>query len=138
GEEVNLHGLPTYGPATPGNYNIAAPVWDFSSLAPTGVMAGVEDDGVADVDADVEGDAASDQVAAGSALGEELGNRMLEDFGDEPVHPGFGTPVQRDTDEEMLDTPGLESGIMRVRAPSEGVEDAPVAEVKLDERTSRD
>ncbi|KAL9083772.1 MAG: hypothetical protein Q9165_008382 [Trypethelium subeluteriae] len=138
GGEVNVHGLPAYGPATPGNYNVAAPGWDFSFLGTPGGPVGVEDDGVADVDADVEEDAASDQVAAGSALGEELGNRMLEDFGDETAHPGFGTPVQRDTDEEMLDTPGLESGIMRVRAPSEGVEDAPVAEVKLDEGDSRD
>ena len=126
-EENDRDQQSAYGPMMSGTFNSTTPVWDFSGV---GVAADDDDDGIADVD--VDDGAASDRVAAGSELGEELGNRMLEDFGDDTTHPGFGTPVQKELDEEMMDLPPMAGGIVTVQAPSE-VEDAPVAEVKLDE-----
>ncbi|KAI9659296.1 MAG: CSN-associated deubiquitinating enzyme Ubp12 [Bathelium mastoideum] len=131
-DEDHSRNLPQFGPAMPGSFNSVIPGWDFSNLSSNKDAAETDDGGVVDMNRDLDDGVASDRVAADSELGEELGHRMLEDFGDEATHPGFGTPVQRDLDEEMMDTPGIAGGIMMVRAVSEEVEDAPVAEVKLD------
>ncbi|KAF2732115.1 UCH-domain-containing protein [Polyplosphaeria fusca] len=97
---VDIHTL--YAPLFQQARNLPSPQWNFSSIDQT-----QEEDDVYD-------ETASNAPNMGSRAGDDLDNRMLEDFGDEPMHPGMGTPQLED------------EGIPDL------LDDEPAAEIRLD------
>ncbi|KAF2105941.1 hypothetical protein BDV96DRAFT_607854 [Lophiotrema nucula] len=80
-----LYDNPVYG----GGYHNTEPGWSFNGLG--GGMGGGGGGGE-DTD-DAFDDTASDAPMMGSATGDEVDQRLLEDFGDELMHPGQSSPV---------------------------------------------